>query len=480
MIPKIDGLDAISILQPNVFAELLDIESEAEKVEYEEILVARAEELGVKTAFKRRLAAYKKDNAKVNPFRCDFPLVLNEKGNPVPSIDNFLQILRNDVNYANTLYLNELTWAPEKHIYGKRMKWTDEDDAEVRRYIEKNYKIHNEKKLDDALRIVFAENKYHPIKDIIESIKWDGTPRIKEFLCKWMGVEDDEYSHEVSRLIFAGGIHRLYNPGCKFDDMPVLIGRQGEGKSTFVRWIAMENEFFKEVTEIEGQKGIEALEGGWICEMGELLALTRAKDVEAVKSYVTRLCDSYRKPFDKRTTNHPRQCIFIGTTNKAEFLTDKTGNRRYYPVVCNNSGYDLFNNEKAIKEDIRQCWAEAKYLYDLGEIPPFADRKLLDIIREHQAQAVEDDYRVGMIKAYLEDPYKTDDGKTLTREIVCAVELWQNALHEYGKPSRKDSNEISVIMQSFPEWEKSKNPCKLEKYGNQRCWFLNRQMKIEK
>ena len=193
MIPKIDGLDAISILQPIVFAELLDLESEAEKVEYEEILVARAEELGVKTAFKRRLAAYKKDNAKVNPFRCDFPLVLNEKGNPVASIDNFLQILRNDVNYANTLYLNELTWAPEKHIDGKRMKWTDEDDAEVRRYIEKNYKIHNEKKLDDALRIVFAENKYHPIKEIIESIKWDGTPRIKEFLCKWMGVEDDEY-----------------------------------------------------------------------------------------------------------------------------------------------------------------------------------------------------------------------------------------------------------------------------------------------
>lgn len=480
MIPKIDGLDAISILQPIVFAELIDLESEAEKVEYEEILVARAEELGVKTAFKRRLAAYKKDNAKVNPFRCDFPLVLNEKGNPVASIDNFLQILRNDVNYANTLYLNELTWAPEKHIDGKRMKWTDEDDAEVRRYIEKNYKIHNEKKLDDALRIVFAENKYHPIKDIIESIKWDGTPRIKEFLCKWMGVEDDEYSHEVSRLIFAGGIHRLYNPGCKFDEMPILLGKQGEGKSTFVRWIAMENEFFKEVNEIEGQKGIEALEGGWICEMGELLALTRAKDVEAVKSYVTRLCDSYRKPFDKRTSNHPRQCIFIGTTNKKEFLTDKTGNRRYYPVECNNSGYDLFNNEKAIKEDIRQCWAEAKYLYDLGELPPFADRKLLDVIREHQAQAVEDDYRVGMIKAYLEDPYKTDDGELRNREVVCVVELWQNALHEYGKPSKKDSNEISVIMQSFPEWEKSKVPYKLGKYGNQRCWFLNKQMKIEK
>ena len=222
---EIERLDAISIMQPQLFAELLDMESEAERVDLEEKLIAKATELEVKTAFKRRLAAYKKDNARVNPFRCDFPLALNDRGNPVASIDNFLQILRNDVNYANTLYLNELSWAPERHIDGKRIRWTDEDDSELKRYIEKNYHIHNERKLDDALRIVFAENKYNPVKDIIESVKWDGTPRIHELLCKWLGVEDEPYAHEVSRLIFAGGIHRIYEPGCKFDDMPVLVGR---------------------------------------------------------------------------------------------------------------------------------------------------------------------------------------------------------------------------------------------------------------
>lgn len=468
MIPNIDSMDAISILQPTIFADLLDIESEAEKIELEEILVARAAELGVKTAFKRRLAAYKKDNAKVNPFKCDFPLTLNEKGNPVASIDNFLQILRNDINYSSTMFLNELTWAPEKHVDGVRSKWSNEDDAELRRYIEKNYKIHNEKKLDDAMRIVFSENKYHPVKDIIENIKWDGTPRIKDLLCKWMGVEDEEYAYEVSRLIFAGGIHRLYNQGCKFDDMPVLIGRQGEGKSTFVRWLAIEDEFFREVNEIEGQKGMEAIEGAWICEMGELLALNRAKDVEAVKSYITRLVDVHRKPFDKRVSEHKRQCIFIGTTNKAEFLTDKTGNRRYYPVICNNTGYQLFKNEKEIKADILQCWAEAKYLYDLGEIPPYADQKLIEIIREHQNQAVEDDYRVGMIRSYLDD-----------KDIVCAIELWQKAIGEYGKPDRRSSNEISVIMQGFPEWEKGKTAVRIGDYGSQKCWFKNKQIKIK-
>lgn len=475
-----DSLDCISILQPNVFAELLDMDSEVEKVELEEKLIRKSEELGVKKAFKNRLLAYKKDNNKINPFRCDFQLQLTDRGTPADTIDNYIQILRNDVNYANTLYLNELAWAPEKHIDGKRSKWTDEDDAELRRYIEKNYHIglRNYKKLDDALRIVFAENKYHPVKKMIESIEWDHKPRIKELLCKWLGVEDEPYAHEVSRLIFAGGIHRIYKPGCKFDDMPVLVGRQGEGKSTFVRWLAMEDEFFREVTEIEGQKGIEAIEGAWICEMGELLALTRAKDVEAVKSYLTRLCDHYRKPFDKRTSDHARQCIFIGTTNKVEFLTDKTGNRRYYPIICNNSGYDLFNHEKEIKDDIKQCWAEAKYLYNLDKLEPFADRKLLDIIREHQNQAVEDDYRVGMIKAYLEDEYKNEDGKMVNRDVVCAVELWQQALKEYGRPSRKDSNEISVIMQTFSNWEKSKNVYRFAKYGSQKAWFRNNQIKI--
>ena len=468
MIPNIDSMDALSILQPTVFADILDTESEAERVELEEILVARAQELGVKTAFKRRLAAYKKDNAKINYFTCDFPLTLNDKGNPVASIDNFLQILRNDINYSGTMFLNELTWSPEKHIEGVRSKWSNEDDAELRRYIEKNYKIHNEKKLDDAMRIVFAENKYHPVKDIIEKIKWDGTPRIKDLLCKWMGVEDEEYSYEVSRLIFAGGIHRLYNPGCKFDDMPVLIGRQGEGKSTFVRWLALEDEFFREVNEIEGQKGMESIEGAWICEMGELLALNRAKDVEAVKSYITRLVDVHRKPFDKRVSEHKRQCIFIGTTNKAEFLTDKTGNRRYYPVICNNTGYQLFSNEKHIKADILQCWAEAKYLYDLGEIPPYAAPELIAIIREHQNQAVEDDYRVGMIRSYLD-----------SKDVVCAIELWQKAIGEYGKPDRRSSNEISVIMQGFQEWEKGKTAVRIGDYGSQKCWFKNKQIKIK-
>lgn len=161
--------------------------------------------------------------------------------------------------------------------------------------------------------------------------------------------------------------------------------------------------------------------------------MTRTKEQEAVKSYLTRLNDRYRMPFDKRVTDHPRQCIFIGTTNKEQFLTDKTGNRRFYPVRVKQSGYELFDNEKKIKADIRQCWAEAFELYKAGKLLPYADRSLIDDIRKQQAEATEDDFRVGMIEDYLEN--KTE---------ICVLELWQEALRmgEYSKPTKKKARRL--------------------------------------
>ena len=355
-----------------------------------------------------------------------------------------------------------MTYSPEQLRNGKMERWLDSDDAETRRYIEKEYGFHSAQKCDDALRIVFAKNQYHPIRDLVDSFEWDGVERIPHFLSKWTKCEDTPYTREVSRLIFSGGIHRLFSPGCKFDDMPVLIGtKQGEGKSTLVRWLALSDDYFSEVNEFEGQRGIESLEGAWICEVSELLAMTKTKEQEAVKSFLTRLNDRYRMPFDKRVTDHPRQCLFIGTTNKEQFLTDKTGNRRFYPVKVNQTGYDLFEHEAEIKEYIRQCWAEAKAKLDAGEMKPYADRDLVSVIREMQAAAVEDDYRVGMIEDYLEN-----------RTEVCVLEIWQNALKmgEFSKPSKKDSTEIALILQGFDGWEKQPKVKRFANFGVQKWW----------
>ena len=409
------------------------------------------------TAEREMADAYTKENARKHS---EVQLAFDGKGQPLSTIDNFLLILRNDKEFES-LRFNQLSYSPEHIVDGKLERWQDKDDSRARFYIEQKYKIHNREKLDDALRILFAEREYHPIKQIIEAVEWDGVSRIQELFIKWLKCEDTPYIREVTRLVFAGGIHRLYNAGCKFDDVAVLIGtKQGEGKSTFARWLAIKDEFFTEVTEIEGQKGIEAIEGAWICEIAELLAVTKSKEVEAVKSYITKLVDRYRRPFDRRTTDHKRQCVFIGTTNKEQFLTDKTGNRRWYPVKVNSSGYDLHDHKEEIQADILQAWAEAKYLYDRGELNPYADRNLLAEIKEKQEAAVEDDYRVGMISEYLAEKKK-----------VCVLEIWKYALdNSFTKPTRRESNEVTLILQSLGEWERGKvehHPA----FGNQLFWY---------
>lgn len=398
----------------------------------------------------------------IAPYRIEPYLDKKNKDDNANTISNYLSILETDDKFASIKY-NLLTHSAELMDNGKQRKWEDADDSEYRGYVEQTYQIHSRDKADDAFRQFLRKHEYHPIKDIIDSIIWDGEERITTLLSKWLKCGDTSYSQEVSRLIFAGGINRLYNPGCKFDDMAVLIGKkQGEGKSTFVKWLAMHDDFARDVCEFEGQRGIEAIEGAWICEVSELLALTKTKDQEAIKAYLTRQNDSYRRPFDRRVTEHLRQCIFIGTTNKEQFLTDKTGNRRFYPVVCNQTGYELFDNEEECRADILQCWAEAKYKYNKGELPAYANRELLKEIREAQNESTEDDFRIGMIGEYLEDKGKGD--------FVCVIELWQKALkEEFNKPSRKDSNEISLMMGQVEGWEKQKKT-KRTPWGVQNVW----------
>lgn len=408
-------------------------------------------------AEKELAAQYTVENAQRSG---SIPLTFDGQGKPMSTIGNFLLVLRMDKRFSS-LRFNQLSHSPEHVVDGNVEKWQDKDDSEARLYIEQKYKIHSREKLDDALRVLFSEREYHPIKQIIEAVNWDGVSRIQTLFIKWLKCEDTAYTREVTRLVFAGGIHRLYNPGCKFDDVAVLIGtNQGEGKSTFVRWLAIQDDFFTEVTEIEGQKGIEAIEGAWVCEIAELLAVTKSKEVEAVKSYITKLVDRYRRPFDRRTTDHKRQCVFVGTTNKEQFLTDKTGNRRWYPVKVHCSGYDLHDHKEEIQADILQAWAEAKFLYDKGELNPYASRDLQGDIKAKQQDAVEDDYRVGLIEEYLKN-----------REKVCALELWKNALdNPFVKPTRRESNEIVLIMQGFKDWQRQEKTERCGEYGTQRVW----------
>ena len=369
------------------------------------------------------------------------------------TIDNFYKLITD--HYGDKLRMNEMTGKPEWYDRNRKIwrEWTDAQESEARAYFEGNYGMYSQAKLADALLIYFKDHRVNPLLDILNGLEWDGKPRVEHFLHDVMKAEDSEYISECSRLIFAGGIHRAYEPGCKFDDMIVLIGDQSAGKSTIVRWLNMDDEFFREIKTINGKEGIEAIRGVWIGEVAELMAMTRVKEAEAVKAYITSQEDSYRPPYGKHVQTIPRRCMFIGTTNNPQFLTDKTGNRRFYPVKCNSRAYTMYDHEEEIQEYIRQCCAEAVHRYKAGDLQAYAKKEVLEQIRAAQAAAMEDDWRIGAIEQYLEDQ------KKMAGATVSVIELWHRALNEpeESKPTRKDSIEISQIISNMAGWVQCPN-----------------------
>ena len=328
LIDEIDDMDMPALIKsvPDLYEYIPDLNS-VELAQVKAAFLTRAEKIGDKKLIQSIMSSCEKKikkaersdtiryNREVQPAFLEF----TDKGAPKESINNFLQIMLCDPHYKTVQY-NLITNQAEVIRMTKDgemlVHWSDTEDAESRNFIEQEYKLYSREKHTDALRMLFKHREYNPIINLIDALPWDGENRVEHCLTKWMKAEDSEYTREVSRLIFAGGINRLYNPGCKFDDVPVLVGtKQGEGKSTFIRWLAINDLWFTEVKTVDGADAVEQLFGAWICEIPELSALKKASDVESVKAYITRTKDKYRKPYDKSPIEYPRRCLFIGTTN---------------------------------------------------------------------------------------------------------------------------------------------------------------------
>ena len=395
-------------------------------------------------------------------------LVYNKDDKPKCVISNFLAVMKQDPYYANIKY-NEVRGKAEVHVIkdGKLdiVPWSDADEAQSMNYIEGTYGLYSKDKHTSALRILFNERTYNPIREIVDGIKWDGEPRCRHFLSKWGKVEDTPYTQEVSRLIFAGGIHRLYEPGCKFEDVPILMGDQGCGKSTLIRFLAINDDYFGELKVMEGQQAIEDLSGKWVMEIPEMSAFTKAKDQEAIKAFVSRQRDSYRKPYDRNTTELYRRCFFLASSNDRSPLVDKTGNRRWYPVELKSNGYEVFDHEQEIREYIMQCWAEAREKLHDKEMQPFADRALTEYFLKAQENAMQDDWRTGAVADFLD--------RKLPGELTCVREVCHRALSpnpDFPKePTLVESKDIGKIIDRLKEWERV-GVRKIGNYGKQACW----------
>ena len=394
-----------------------------------------------------------------------------EEERPKNTIDNFEIILENDEFIRKHIQYNDFNNRPEYVPYDKKGNslhpryWQDSDDAYFMAYIEKTYNVYDNKKFGYALINVMKRHSYNPVKDLIEKEPWDGVERIDDFLEKVLKcTQNSEYLREVSRMIFYGGISRVYEPGCKFDYMPIISGSQGIGKSTIINWLALNNSFYKEVTTIEGKEGAECIEGGWICEFSELLAMQRSRDIEGMKAFVTRQVDKYRRPYGHYVAEIPRTCIFIGTTNEPDYLKDTTGNRRYLPIYMNIPKGEMFEKKDYIQNYILECWREAYHLYKEGKTYLTISNKYYNLLEKERENATVEDLAFNNLRDYLQE--KPVGYKLCSKEICAKVfKITENKMND-----RYYTNLIAKYMVKFQNWEK-KPAAKLNEYGNQRYWL---------
>jgi plasmid maintenance system killer protein len=213
-------------------------------------------------------------------------------------------------------------------------------------HLEDKYSLTSEKKIQKALSIIADSNKYHPIRDYLNGLEWDGTERIRYALPRFLGAEEGEYTYQALRLFMLGAISRVFKPGCKFEVMLCLVGGQGAGKSTFFRLLAVKDEWFSDdLKKIDDDNVYRKMQGHWIIEMSEMIATANAKSIEDIKSFISRAKETYKVPYETHPADRLRQCVFGGSSNTMDFLPlDRSGNRRFLPIMVHPENAEMRYN----------------------------------------------------------------------------------------------------------------------------------------
>ena len=447
-----------------------------------------------------------------NELKCD------TKGKPLPTRENIMIILNNDISLKGKIGFNEFT--RETIILGD-MPWRkvdrydnvirDVDDSGIRTHIEAVYGISAKDKVDDVVTLVSLRNRFHPVKTYLAGLegKWDGEKRVETLLIDYLGAKDTKYTRAVTVKALVAFVARIFRPGTKFDWVLTTIGAQGRGKSTMLRKLG--GAWFSDnFSTVESKQAVEELLGHWIIELGELNALKKAEK-EAIKQFLSKEEDVCRLAYKRRVESYPRQCVFFGTTNNTTFLSDSTGNRRFWAVEIDmrERKYDVWND--TTPSVIAQVWAEVLVLYR-GGVELHLDKDLEDYARKVQHSHTFMDERAALISQYLETPllenwYDTsvtdrrlffsgvfeglesgeavtcslvrtnekgraryNDGTFLRRE-VCATELWCEC---FGKAKEdldsRRSKEIHSIMRHLDDWKYSGKLRRVSGYGPQRIY----------
>jgi hypothetical protein len=239
-------------------------------------------------------------------------------------------------------------------------QWQDTDTTGCKAALEMSFLKPSKETTLDAVAFVAKRSAFHPVRDYLDGLTWDGVGRLDQMASRYIGTPDTPFTRLALAKFMIQAVARIQTPGCKADAMLVLEGDQGIQKSTFANELFGDDWFADDLPDMRTKDAALQLRGKWGIEIGEMVGASRS-EVNAVKRFIAAKKDTYRPPYGRSTIDAERHTVFIGTTNDYEYLTDPTGNRRFWPIACTR--FDI----AAVKRDRDQIWAEAMHRWQAGE-----------------------------------------------------------------------------------------------------------------
>jgi predicted P-loop ATPase len=367
-------------------------------------------------------------------------LILTATGKPRPLLANAIIALREAPAWQGVLAYNEFRretvierrspWDAQVSKWIER-PWTDHDDLLATDWLQKAEISVQSKVTAQAVEVVARDRSFHPVREYLSGLQYDGIARLDTWLSTCWGAERTAYTATIGRAMMIAAVARIDQPGCKVDTVPIFESDQGKMKSTAIKAL-FDPWFTDELADLGSKDAAMQTRGVWGIEVSELDSMART-DVSRIKAFITRTLDRFRPPYGSRLLESPRSCVFWGTTNSDAYLKDETGGRRFWPVKSGWINVDL------IREIRDQLWAEAVVRYEAGESWWITKKETLADAERHQRDR------------YIGDPWDEIIGSYIDLHSEVTIdEVLRSALSlEIGRCGQLEMNRVARSLRAL-------------------------------